>query len=98
MVETDFVRDQILRAKACVRDETANYHLFVTLQEFVNSGWDSQVTNECSKSLGTIREITQGLCGDPAGEFLGKLRGHSGLTVHLTPQKILGKNRKIYTP
>lgn len=96
VVEDNFVKDQILRAKANVRDETTNYHLFVDLQEFSKYGWDSKLTNECSNSLGTIRDFMQGLCGDLAGEFLGTLRGHSSLSAHLVPNKILGKNRKLY--
>jgi hypothetical protein len=94
LVENDVVRDTILRAKACIKDESTNYHVFVDLADYVKNGWDAKVTNERSETLFTVREKLQGICGETPGEILGKLRGHSSVTVHLANQKVIGKTRR----
>jgi hypothetical protein len=93
LVESDVVRDTILRAKTCIKDDSANYHVFVDLADYAKNGWDAQVTNERSETLFTLREKYQGICGETPAEILGKLRGISTVTVHLANQKVIGKSR-----
>jgi len=93
LVESDVVRDTILRAKTCIKDDSSNYHLFVTLRDFERNGWDASVANERSQTLFTLREKYRGIFGDTLGEILGKLKGQSRVTVHLTGQKVIGKSR-----
>ena len=94
LIATPFIRDQILRAKACIRDESQNYHVFVDLEDFVYNGWDAAVTNERSETLFTLREKYQGMAGDLIREMLGNSRGQSRVTVHLDSKKVLGKIRR----
>lgn len=94
LVATPFIRDQILRAKACIRDESQNYHVFVDLEDFLKNGWDAAVTNECSETLFTLREKYQGIAGDLIREMLGSYKGQSRVTVHLDSKKVLGKTRR----
>ncbi len=93
LVESPKIRDTILRAKACTKDDSANYHLFVDLTDYQKNGWDAVVTNERSQNLYTLREKYQGICGELLTEMLGKYRGHSSVTVHLSNQKVIGKSR-----
>ena len=93
LVATPFIRDQILRAKACVRDESQNYHVFVDHDDYVKNGWDAVVTNERSETLFTLREKYQGIAGDFIREMLGNFRGQSKVTVHLDSKKVIGKSR-----
>lgn len=97
LVGSNMIRDTILRAKACIRDDSANYHVFVDLADFEKNGWDAAITNERSQTLYTIREKLQGICGETMGEILGILSGHSSVTVHLSNQKVIGKTRR-YAP
>jgi hypothetical protein len=93
LVESDIIRDTILRAKTCIKEDSTNYHVFVDLNDYVKNGWDAAVTNERSETLFTLREKYQGIYGDIPLEILGKLRGHSSVTVHLANQKVIGKTR-----
>jgi hypothetical protein len=87
------IKDQILKAKATIRDDTSNYHVFVDKNDFVKNGWDAAITNERSQTLGTLREKYQGICGDFYREMIGSLRGNSKVTVHLDPRKVIGKTK-----
>jgi DNA-binding PadR family transcriptional regulator len=93
LVESKAIRDTILRAKDCIRDDSTNYHVFVDLADFEKNGWDAQVTNERSENLFTLREKYQGICGDTPAEILGNLKGQSKVTVHLANQKVIGKSK-----
>ena len=93
LVGSNAIRDTILRAKACIKDDSANYHAFVDLSDFEKSGWDAVVTNEQSQRLFTLREKYQGIFGETLGEMLGQLKGQSRVTVHLAGQKVIGKSR-----
>jgi hypothetical protein len=93
LVGSSHIRDEILRAKASIKDESDNYHVFVDLEEFLKFGWDSQVTNQRSENLFTLREKYQGICGDIYGDILGTLQGQSTVTVHLNNSKVIGKTR-----
>lgn len=93
LVESKVIKDTILRAKSCIRDDSTNYHVFVDLSDFERNGWDATITNERSERLFTLRENYQGICGEIPGEILGKFRGHSTVTVHLAGQKVIGKSR-----
>jgi predicted transcriptional regulator len=93
LVESNVIRDTILRAKACIKDDSTNFHVFVDLNDYLKNGWDAAVTNERSETLFTLREKYQGIYGDTPGEIMGKLRGHSSVTVHLANQKVIGKTR-----
>lgn len=93
LVESPMVRDTILRAKACIKDDSTNYHLFVDLNDYLQNGWDAAATNERSQRLFTLRENYQEICGDLCREIIGKLRGLSTVTVHLANQKVIGKSR-----
>ena len=93
LTDSSFTRETILRAKECIRDDSANFHVFVDLSDFVKNGWDAAVTNERSERLFTIREKFQRICGEIPGELIGKLKGQSTVTVHLASQKVIGKSR-----
>ena len=94
LVGDPFIKDQILSAKACIRDDSTNYHVFVDLADYEKNGWDAQVTNERSETLFTLRQKYQELCGDFMGEMIGTFRGQSKVSVHLDKRKILGKPRR----
>jgi hypothetical protein len=94
LVGDPFIKDQILSAKACIKDDSTNYHVFVDLGDYEKNGWDAQVTNERSETLFSMREKCQELCGDFMGEMIGTLRGHSSVSVHLDKRKLLGKPRR----
>lgn len=89
-----FIRDQILCAKAQIRDDSSNYHVFVHLSDFQAHGWDARVMNERSETLFTLRDKYQEVCGDFIGEIIGTLRGQSKVNVHLNGKKVLGKSRR----
>lgn len=91
------VKDTILRAKACTKDDSLNFHLFVDLEEFEKKGWDAAVTNERSETLFTLREKYREITGDLAGELLGNHRGRSTVTVHLDNRKVIGKTKACTT-
>ena len=91
LIGDPYVKEQILRAKVCVRDEADNYHLFVTLSDYQTLGWDAPVTNCRSETLFTLRENMRGLLGEPYGEYMGNFRGQSRVHVHYDPNKVLGK-------
>ena len=93
LVESDMVRDTILRAKTCIKDDTTNYHVFVDLADYEKNGWDAAVTNERSQTLFTLREKYRGICGDLSGEIIGQFRGQSTVPVHLAKQKVIGKSK-----
>ncbi len=94
LVGDAFIKDQILSAKTCIKDDTNNYHVFVDLNDFQKNGWDAMVTNERSENLFTLRDKYQGLCGDFIGEIIGTFRGNSRVSVHLDGRKVLGKTRR----
>jgi hypothetical protein len=79
LVGDAFIKDQILSAKACIKDETSNYHVFVELADFEKNGWDANVTNERSETLFALRDKYREICGDFAGEIIGTSRG--GMSV-----------------
>lgn len=93
LVSDHNVRDTILRAKHCIKDDSKNYHVFVDLSEYEKSGWDSIVTNECSENLFTLREKYQEICGEIPGQLLGKFKGQQTVNVHLDCKKVIGKSR-----
>jgi hypothetical protein len=94
LVGDPFIKDQILSAKSCIKDDSTNYHVFVDINDYEKHGWDAQVTNERSETLFTMREKYQELCGDLMGEIIGTLRGQSSVSVHLDKRKLLGKPRR----
>ena len=93
LVGDPFIKDQILRAKACIKDDTNNYHVFVDINDYQKNGWDAKVTNERSENLFSLREKYQEVCGDFMGEIIGTHRGNSRVSVHLDGKKVLGKPR-----
>jgi DNA-binding PadR family transcriptional regulator len=93
LVGSPLIKETILRAKSCIRDDSTNYHLFVDLEDFKSNGWDAAAVNERSEKLFTLRGILRDICGDPYGDIMGKPQGQSGLTVHLASQKVIGKSR-----
>jgi hypothetical protein len=93
LVGSPEVRATILRAKSCIKDDSANFHVFVDLADYIKNGWDARVTNERSETLFTLREKYRGILGEIPGEILGNGRGHSTVTVHLKNQKVIGKSK-----
>jgi DNA-binding MarR family transcriptional regulator len=93
LVGSDFIRTQVLTAKTCIKDDTSNYHVFVALEDFEKNGWDAAVFNERSEKLFTLREKHREICGDLFGDIIGAAQGLSSVSVHLLPNKILGKSR-----
>ena len=94
LVKNQETKDVILRARACINEESSNYHLFVDLDDYLKNGWDAVVTNERSEKVKTFRENMQGLSGDIPGDLLGTNKGRSSVLVHLNPIKTLGKPRR----
>lgn len=93
MIGDPYVKEQILRAKDCIKEDARNYHCFIDMNEYINVGWDAMVTNERSEKLGTYRQNMQGLCGDSYGKYVGTMQGQSSVTVHYDTRKVLGKKR-----
>jgi len=94
LIGDPFIRDQILRAKACIHDDSTNYHVFVDLKDFCANGWDATVANERSETLFTLREKYMEVCGDIMAQMIGTHRGTSRVWVHLDGKKVLGKPRR----
>jgi hypothetical protein len=93
LVGSKSIRDTILRAKDCIRDDSTNYHVFVDLKEYLEKGWDADVYNERSVKLFTLREKYQRTCGEPLSELIGNLRGRLRVHDHLQKRKVIGKTR-----
>lgn len=93
LIGDPFVRDQILRARNCIRESSQNYHCFVAMDDYIKNGWEARVVSECSENLGTVRENMQGICGDSYGKYVGNKWGQSRVTVHYDTRKVLGKKR-----
>lgn len=90
---SDLVREQILRARDCIKEKTENLHVFVAMDDYFKNGWDALVTNERSETLGSFRKNMQEICGDIYGKQLGTKWGKSSVTVHYDTRKVLGKKR-----
>ncbi len=97
LVGNQKVKDQILTAKACSKDDSPNYHLFVDLKDYLKLGWDAHIKNDRSDNLFTIRENIRGLIGDPYGKYIGDIQGTAMFNVHYDPNKVLGKSRPSRT-
>lgn len=93
LVGDPLVRDQLLRARDCIRETSQNYHCFVEMNDYIENGWEARVANERSETLGTFRENMQGICGDSYGKYVGNKWGQSTVTVHYDTRKVLGKKR-----
>lgn len=93
LVDSPVLKDTILRAKDCIRDDSNNYHLFVGLDDYIKNGWDAAVFSERSENLFTMRGFLGGLCGETYRDILGKFKGQSRVNVHLAKQKVIGKTR-----
>ncbi len=93
LVGDPLVKEQILRARTCIGEQSQNLHLFVDLDQYMSLGWDAPVMNERSENLGTLRENMQVICGDVYGKIVGSTWGNSSSTVHYHTRKVLGKKR-----
>lgn len=93
LIGDPLVKDQLLRAKNCVHDDSNNFHVFIDLKEYLDVGWDARVTNERSETLFTIRENMQELCGKQYRDYIGNKGGPSRVSVHYDASKVLGKKR-----
>jgi hypothetical protein len=98
LVGDKYVKDQILRAKTCINDDSSNFHVFVDQADYIEKGWDAAAVNERSQTLFTLRENIQGICGGQWREYLGKKAGPSRVSVHYDPRKVLGKKRAYKAP
>ena len=92
LVDQSYTREQILKAKACVSDQSFNYHVFVDLEDFKKNGWDAMITNERSEKVHTIRENMQEVCGNLYTELMANTRGCSTVHVHLNNLKVIGRS------
>lgn len=93
LVGSPTIKNQILKAKDNIGDNSSNYHVFVDRDHFEKFGWDSVVTNERSENLFTMRENFQEICGDTYSEFMGTSPAREGVSAHLCPAKVIGKTR-----
>ncbi|MBC7458256.1 MAG: hypothetical protein H7235_08265 [Bdellovibrionaceae bacterium] len=93
LVADNHTKEQIIRAKACVNDESFNYHVFIDLTDFRKNGWDAVIVNERSERVHTLRENMQEISGDFYRELMGQLKGSSTVSVHLNKLKVLGKSK-----
>lgn len=93
LVADNHTKEQILKAKACVNDESFNYHVFIDLEDFRKNGWDAVVANERSERVHTLRENMQEISGDFYRELIGNLKGSSSVSVHLNRLKVIGKSK-----
>lgn len=93
LVGSESVKEQILRARDCIKEKTDNLHLFVGLEDYPRKGWEASVTNERSENLGSFRKTMQEICGDIYGKQLGTNWGKSSVTAHYDTKKVLGKKR-----
>lgn len=93
LVGSKLVKEQILRARDCIKEKAVGLHRFLDLDEYLASGWDAEVTNERSENLGSYRKNMQELLGDIYGKQLGTNWGKSSVTAHYDRRKVLGKKR-----
>lgn len=93
LIDSEQTKEQILKAKASVMDESFNYHVFVDLADFKKNGWEAFVVNEKSEKVHTIRENMQEICGDIYSELIAKAQGKSMVNVHLNHLKVIGKSK-----
>jgi hypothetical protein len=93
LINSEYTKEQILKAKACVSDESFNYHVFVDLEDFKQKGWDAMIVNERSERVHTLRENMQEISRDFIRDLVGNLKGRSSVCVHLNKLKVLGRSR-----
>lgn len=93
LVASRDVRRAIIGAKANIKDESVNFHLFVDLVDYQKNGWDAVIVNERSETLFSVRKYLWDNLGGTYPAMTGIARGHKGLTVHLENNKVLGKPR-----
>ncbi len=93
LVSDAYTKEQILKAKACVNDESFNYHVFIDLEDFKQNGWDAVIVNERSERVHTLRENMQEISREFIRDLAGTLKGRSSVCVHLNKLKVLGKTR-----
>jgi len=93
LIGEPYVKEQLIHAKTCAKEDSSNYHVFVDLHEYMACGWDARVTNERSQTLFTIRQNMQEICGEPYRDYMGNKWGQSRVTVHYDTRKVLGKKK-----
>ncbi|MCB0370939.1 MAG: hypothetical protein KDD45_16335 [Bdellovibrionales bacterium] len=93
LVANEDIKNQILRAKEAIHDDSINYHVFVDLEDFKKNGWDAMIMNERSERVHTLRENMQEISGDFYRDLMETFKGRSSVQVHLNRLKVLGKSR-----
>ena len=89
LVGDDLVISQMNKARIEEQNKEEDLHVFVRLEDYLKTGWDAACTNDCSKSLGTLREIYGQHMGQEPGEYLGKQGVKSDFTVFTDRRKFL---------
>lgn len=89
LYQNENVMAQVLKAKAEARDPSENLHLFVSLEDYIKSGWDAMLVNEVREPLFTIRELYRGLTGTLSGNGAGTLGASAKITEFFHKRKYL---------
>ena len=96
LVGDDYIIDQFKKGKLEAKGKTDGLHLFIRLDEYLKSGWDSVCVTECSEKVGSIREILGLHMGLEPGEQLGNHGYKPDFSIFTDHRKFL-KNSKTST-
>lgn len=71
LVGDEYIINQFKKAKSEAKSKAEGLHLFIRLDEYLKSGWDSICITECAEKVGSIREIFSIHMGQESGKQLG---------------------------
>lgn len=89
LVGESFVVDQFRKAKVEAKDNSERFHLFVSLDDYKQNGWDALLSTECSERVGTLREILRGQTGQMPGNNAGNGGSKKDLSIFYDHRKFL---------
>jgi len=84
---------QFLRAKAEVRDDTENFHVFVNEEDYLKDGWNANVTNQRSETILKLGELLQRHLGVDPGEIAGNSGMISKISIFHDRKKFVDLKR-----
>ena len=80
---------QFLKAKDDLRDPSTNYHLFMAEAEYMKDGWSSRVSNQCTETHWSFRELVRGKGVVDRGEAEGIGGDNSKISIFTDRKKFI---------
>jgi hypothetical protein len=93
LVGNEYVIAQFKKAKAQARGHAEQLHLFVHLDEYLKSGWDSPLVTECAERVGSIKEILGLHMGQDLGEYVGNYGVKPDFSIFTDRRKFLNLSK-----